>query len=161
MSNIGICVWLDNQAEEAAKFYTSIFPNSKIKATTKYPESAEDVSDKQAGSVMTVSMEIDGLDVLLLNGGPQFKPNEALSFMITRDTQEELDDIWYKLIADGGQEGPCGWLKDKFGVSWQVTPTGMDEIMGAGGDKDKANKAMAAMLKMKKININTLKEAAA
>jgi predicted 3-demethylubiquinone-9 3-methyltransferase (glyoxalase superfamily) len=161
MSNIGICIWLDDQAEEAANFYTSIFPNSKIKETVRYPESAEKVSGKKAGSVMTVSLEIDGLDVLLLNGGPQFKPNEALSFMITRDTQEELDDIWYKLTADGGSEGPCGWCKDKFGVSWQVTPTGMGEIMGAGGDKEKANKAMAAMLNMKKIDINKLKEAAA
>jgi predicted 3-demethylubiquinone-9 3-methyltransferase (glyoxalase superfamily) len=161
MSNIGICIWLDDQAEEAAKFYTAIFPNSKIKETARYPESAEKVSGKQAGSVMTVSLEIDGLDVLLLNGGPQFKPSEAMSFMITRDTQEELDDIWYKLTADGGSEGPCGWCKDKFGVSWQVTPTGMGEIMGAGGNKEKANKAMAAMLNMKKIDISKLKEAAA
>lgn len=162
MSQITPCIWFDNQAEEAANFYVAVFPDSEIKTTTYYPESAEAqrVSGKPAGTVLTVELTIEGTDFVLLNGGPEFKPNEAISFMVYRDTQEELDSTWYKLIADGGEEGPCGWCKDKFGVSWQVVPRGMDKLLGASGDPEKSKKAFEAMLQMKKIDINKLKEAA-
>ena len=156
------CIWLDDQAEEAAKFYVSVFPGSKINDTTYYPKSeeGEKVSGKPAGSVLTVTLTIEGSDFMLLNGGPQFKLSEAVSFIVYRDTQEELDVTWDKLIADGGEAGPCGWCKDKYGVSWQVTPRFLDDLIADKDNPEKAKKAFEAMLKMEKLDINKLKEAA-
>lgn len=150
-------LWFDTQAEEAANFYTSIFPNSKIKTIARYPESAEEVSGKKAGSVMTVEFELDGQEFIALNGGPNFKLTEAISFVIRCQTQEEVDHFWEKLTEDG-QEVQCGWLKDKFGLSWQIVPDALGELL-SDPDKEKANKVMQAMLQMKKLDIKTLKKA--
>lgn len=151
-------LWFDNEAEEAAGFYVSVFKNSKMGAITRYPKSAEEVSGKPAGSVMTVEFELDGQQFIGINGGPDFKFSEAISFMISCKDQEEIDYYWEKLTANGGEEGPCGWLKDKFGLSWQVVPMGMDEYL-SHKNPEVAEKTMAAFLKMKKIDIETLKKA--
>jgi len=147
------CLWFDTQAEEAAKFYTSVFKNSKIGDTMLYPKAAEAVSGKPAGSVMTVEFELDGNKFIGLNGGPLFKFSQAMSLMIMCQGQAEVDYFWEKLTA-GGQEQPCGWLIDKFGVSWQVTPEGVDKLLNG------SEKAMEAFLKMKKIDISQLEAAA-
>jgi predicted 3-demethylubiquinone-9 3-methyltransferase (glyoxalase superfamily) len=151
------CLWFDDQAEEAAKFYTSIFKNSRIGAITRYDEEAAEVSGRPKGSVMTVELKLDGLEFLALNGGPIFKFTEAISFIVNCDTQEEVDYYWSKLSADG-EESRCGWLKDKFGLSWQVVPTVLNEML-----KDKnaarAKRVMHAMLQMDKIDIAALKKA--
>ncbi len=151
-------LWFDTQAEEAVNLYTSLFKNSQILSTARYPEAAEEVSGKPAGSVMSVEFELDGQKFIAINGGPQFKFSEAISFMIQCETQEEIDTFWEKLTADGGEEGPCGWLKDKFGLSWQVTPTILGKMM-SDSDKEKADRAMKAMLQMKKLDIEELKKA--
>jgi predicted 3-demethylubiquinone-9 3-methyltransferase (glyoxalase superfamily) len=148
-------LWFDKQAEEAANFYCSVFPNSRIIAVSHYPEN----SPGPAGEVMTVEWEIDGNRFVGINGGPQFTFSEAVSFMIECDTQDEIDDYWAKLTADGGEEGPCGWCKDRFGLSWQVTPRGMDEVF-SDPDKARAERAMQAMLQMKKLDIAALRAAA-
>ena len=149
------CLWFDNQAEEAAKFYTSIFHNSKITHVAHYGDSGAQVSGQKKGSVMTVAFELDGQPFLALNGGPIFKFTEAVSFIINCENQKEIDMFWEKLTA-GGQEQPCGWLKDKFGLSWQVVPTDWDEMTK---DPKKSERVMQALLKMKKIDIRTLKQA--
>src|SRR5688572_18139043 len=136
-------LWLDGQAEEAAKFYTSIFRSGKIGAIARYPEG----SPGPAGSVMTVEFELDGHPFVALNGGPQFKFNESVSFAIECDTQEEIDDYWDKLLAGGGKPVQCGWLKDKYGVSWQVNASILERTM-AGKDRAKAERMMKAMLGM-------------
>ena len=146
-------LWLDGQAEEAAKFYTSIFRNGKIGALARYPEG----SPGPAGSVMTVEFELDGHSFVALNGGPQFKFNESVSFAIECDTQGEIDYYWDKLIAGGGKPVQCGWLKDKYGLSWQVVPAGLDKLFS---NPKSAPRAMQAMLKMVKFDIAKLKEAA-
>ena len=151
-------LWFDGQAEEAAHFYVSIFKNSKIKDVTRYHEESSRVSGQPQGSVMTVSFELDGQELTALNGGPLFKFTEAISLVVNCDTQAEIDHFWDKLSA-GGQEVQCGWLKDRFGVSWQVVPTMLAKMMQ---DKDpaKSRRVMAAILEMKKISIDGLKRAA-
>jgi predicted 3-demethylubiquinone-9 3-methyltransferase (glyoxalase superfamily) len=158
MQKITPFLWFDNQAEEAAKFYTSVFKNSKIGRILRYDEASAKAAGGAVGSVLTVEFEIEGQKFTALNGGPQFKFNESVSFVVNCKTQEEVDYFWEKLTAGGGQESECGWLKDKFGVSWQVTPTVLIEMLN---DKDpkKAGRVMKAMMQMQKIEINKLKAA--
>jgi predicted 3-demethylubiquinone-9 3-methyltransferase (glyoxalase superfamily) len=150
-------LWFDDQAEEAATFYTSIFPNSKIKHVAHHPDAGNEVTGGTPGQVLTVVFELEGQEFIALNGGPTFKFTEAISLMVHCKTQEEVDMYWEKLLA-GGEESVCGWLKDKYGVSWQVIPDILNELVG-GNDPEKAAKAMTAMLKMKKINIKDLEDA--
>ncbi len=148
-------LWFDTESEEAAAFYVSVFPNSRVLGVTRYPEDAP----REAGMVMTVEFELDGQRFVGINGGPEFTFNEAISFQIECADQEEVDRYWSLLSADGGSEGPCGWLKDKFGVSWQVVPTGMDQVFN-DDDPERARRAMAAMLKMGKLDVAELRRAA-
>jgi predicted 3-demethylubiquinone-9 3-methyltransferase (glyoxalase superfamily) len=158
MQKITPFLWFDNQAEEAAKFYTSVFRNSKIGKILCYDEASAKAAGRPAGSVLTVEFEIGGQKFTALNGGSQFKFNESVSFVVNCKTQEEVDYFWEKLTAGGGQESACGWLKDKFGLSWQVTPTVLIDMLN---DKDpkKAERVMKAMMQMQKIEINKLKAA--
>ena len=148
-------LWYDTQAEEAANFYVSVFKNSKVLGAVRYGE----VGPGPKGSVMTVEFELEGLKFVGLNGGPHFKFTEAVSFAISCETQEEVDYFWQKLTADGGQESQCGWLKDKYGLSWQVVPSRAIELLK---DKDtaKSQRVMQAIMPMKKIDISKLEEAA-
>ncbi len=146
-------LWFDGQAEQAAEFYCSVFENSRIVNVTRYPEGTD-----SAGNVLTVEFELDGNRFVGLNGGPQFTFSEAVSFQIDCETQERIDYYWDKL-TDGGEERPCGWVKDRFGLSWQVVPTGMDELFD-DADKDRAARAMQAMFQMKKLDIAALRAAA-
>jgi predicted 3-demethylubiquinone-9 3-methyltransferase (glyoxalase superfamily) len=155
------CLWFDNQAEEAARYYTSIFKNSKIKTVTRYTEAGHEAHGRPAGSVMTVEFELNGQPFTGLNAGPHFKFNEAVSFQIMCRDQEEVDHYWNKLSQGGDpQAQQCGWLKDKYGLSWQVVPTALVRLMG-DPDKEKAGRVMEAMLTMKKIDIAELERAAA
>jgi predicted 3-demethylubiquinone-9 3-methyltransferase (glyoxalase superfamily) len=147
-------LWFDTESEEAAGFYTSVFENSRIVSVAHYTEAGP----RPAGTVMTVEFELDGQRFVAINGGPQFKFDEAISFQVNCETQEEIDYYWAAL-SEGGQEGPCGWLKDKYGLSWQVTPTGMEELF-ADPDPQRATRAMEAMLKMGKLDIAALRRAA-
>ena len=147
-------LWFDGNAEAAAEFYTSVFPSSRIVGTTHYT----DAGPGPAGSVMTVEFELDGQRFVGINGGPEFTFTEAVSFQITCEDQEEVDHYWSRL-AEGGAEGHCGWLKDRFGLSWQVVPAGMDELF-ADPDPDKARRAMQAMLGMGKLDLAALRSAA-
>ena len=147
-------LWFDTQAEEAAEFYTSVFPNSRIVSVARYPENAP----REAGMVMTVEFELDGQRVVGINGGPEFTFDEAVSLQINCQDQDEVDHYWEKL-TDGGEEGPCGWLKDRYGLSWQVTPEGMDEIF-SDADPARAQRAMQAMLQMRKLDAEALRRAA-
>ncbi len=156
---ISTCLWFDSEAEEAAAFYTSVFPNSKVVSTQRYPEGGEGVTGKPAGSVMTVSFEIEGREFLALNGGDDFKFNESVSFIIDCKDQEEADHYWNTLTTNGGQESMCGWLKDKYGVSWQIAPRRLNELL-ADPDKERAKRVMHAMLQMRRIDIAALEEAA-
>ncbi|HYY14247.1 MAG TPA: VOC family protein [Chthoniobacterales bacterium] len=156
MQKITPFLWFDDQAEEAAKFYTSIFKNSKIKATTHYT-GEEPVGEK--GAVMTVSFELDGQEFVALNGGPSFKFTEAVSFVVNCDTQEEVDYFWKALTAEGGEESRCGWLTDKFRLSWQVVPRIAIELL-MDKDPDKARRVTKAIMGMAKIDIAELKRAA-
>jgi predicted 3-demethylubiquinone-9 3-methyltransferase (glyoxalase superfamily) len=153
-------LWFDNQAEEAVKFYTAIFKNSKVGKILRYGKEAAKASHsgRLVGSVLTIEFEIDGQKFTALNGGPEFKFNESISFVVNCDTQKEVDYFWEKLSADGGQESQCGWLRDKFGVSWQVVPTVLIEMLH-DKDPEKSERAMKAMLQMQKIDIKTLKDA--
>jgi predicted 3-demethylubiquinone-9 3-methyltransferase (glyoxalase superfamily) len=151
------CLWFDSQAEEAVKFYTSIFKNSKIEGTTYYDEESSKAAGRPKGSVLTVDFQLDGQRFMALNGGPVFKFTEAVSFVVNCENQNEIDYFWEKLTA-GGQEVECGWLKDKFGLSWQVVPTVMIEML-KDKDAQKSQRAMAAMLKMKKLDIAQLERA--
>jgi len=157
MQRITPFLWFDTQAEEAVNFYVSIFKNSRIGSIAHYEEEAAKASGRPKGSVMTVAFELDGQEFIALNGGPLFKFTEAISLVVNCETQEEVDHFWKRLTA-GGQEVQCGWLKDRFGVSWQIVPTVLGEMLQ---DKDpgKSRRVMAAMLKMKKINIDALKKA--
>ena len=154
MEGITPCLWFDKEGEEAANFYVSLFPNSKITGVTRYGEAGP----RDAGTVMTVDFELQGRPFVALNGGPEFKFTEAVSFMISCETQKEVDELWEKL-SDGGEKGPCGWLKDRYGVSWQVVPTILDELI-RDADQEKAQRVMQAMLQMGKIEIEPLKRAA-
>jgi predicted 3-demethylubiquinone-9 3-methyltransferase (glyoxalase superfamily) len=156
MQKITPFLWYDTQAEEAAKFYCSVFNDSKILNTARYPEG----SPAPAGSVMTVEFELEGKRFIALNAGPHFKFNEAISFVIECENQEEVDHYWGKLTSGGGQESMCGWLKDKYGLSWQVTPKQLPKLM-TSSDREKAQRVMQAMLQMKKIVIADLERAAA
>jgi predicted 3-demethylubiquinone-9 3-methyltransferase (glyoxalase superfamily) len=157
MQKISPCLWFDDQAEEAAKFYVSIFKNSKMGNISHYDEASAKASGRPKGSVLVVTFTLNGQEFMGLNGGPVFKFSEAISFVVNCESQEEVDTMWKKL-SKGGQEGPCGWLKDKFGVSWQVTPTILDKMLR---DKDaaKSQRVMQAMLQMKKIDIASLQRA--
>jgi predicted 3-demethylubiquinone-9 3-methyltransferase (glyoxalase superfamily) len=153
------CLWFDHRAEDAAKFYTAIFPNSKIVAVTRYGTAGHEIHQRPAGSVMTVEFELDGHTFTGLNGGPLFQFNEAISFQVMCDTQEEIDRYWAKLSEGGDPKAQqCGWLKDKFGVSWQVVPRGMADMLREPGS-DGASRAMTAMMGMKKIDLAELKRA--
>jgi predicted 3-demethylubiquinone-9 3-methyltransferase (glyoxalase superfamily) len=151
-------LWFDDQAEEAVKFYTSLFKNSKIGRIFRNPEEAAEKTGRPAGSVLTIEFEIEGQKFVALNGGPLFKFNESVSFVINCETQEEVDYFWGKLIADGGEESACGWLKDKFGLSWQITPTVLIDMLH-DNDQEKSGRVMQAMLQMQKIEIPKLKAA--
>ena len=150
-------LWYDKEAEEAAKFYVSIFPNSKITKVTHYGKAGYDIHKMPEGTVLTVEFQLDGQDFLGLNGGPLFKFNEAVSFIVNCETQEEVDELWDKLSADPASE-QCGWLKDKYGLSWQIVPTALNELLESK-DTEKSNRAMEAMLQMKKLDITKLKQA--
>jgi len=158
MQKITPFLWFDQEAEEAVKFYTSIFKNSKIGRILRYDKQAAKASGRPAGSVLTIEFELEGQKFVALNGGPQFKFNESVSFVVNCETQEEVDYFWEKLTADGGEESQCGWLKDRFGLSWQVTPMVLIDMLH---DKDaaKAERVMVAMLQMQKIDIGKLKAA--
>jgi predicted 3-demethylubiquinone-9 3-methyltransferase (glyoxalase superfamily) len=150
-------LWFDSQAEEAAHFYTSIFKNSRIASVARYDEEGARAAGRPKGSVMTVSFELDGQEFTALNGGPLFKFTEAISFVVSCETQEEVDSFWEKLAA-GGHEVQCGWLKDRFGLSWQVVPTILPEML-QDKDPEKSKRVMAAMLTMKKLDIAALRKA--
>ena len=153
------CLWFDNQAEEAARYYTSIFKNSKIGTIARYTEAGQEVHGRPPGSVMTVEFELNGQPFTALNGGPVFTFNEAISFQIMCQTQEEVDHYWNKLTAGGDKNAQqCGWLKDKYGVSWQVVPKVLVDMM-SDPDKEKSGRAMEAMLQMKKLDIAELERA--
>ncbi len=153
MQKITPFLWFDNQAEEAAKFYVSIFGNSRIVSTTRYGEAGPG----PRGSVMTVEFELDGQRFIALNGGPQFKFTEAISFSVDCKTQRAVDELWDKL-SRGGEQGPCGWLKDRYGLSWQINPTVLSRMLN-DPDPAKAKRVMEAMLKMKKLDIEGLEKA--
>ena len=157
MQRITPCLWFDDQAEDAAKFYVSIFRNSKLGAVTRYGEAGAEVSGRPKGSVMTVTFEIEGQEFVALNGGPIFKFTEAVSFMVKCETQKEIDDMWAKL-SEGGEEGPCGWLKDKYGLSWQIVSPEWDEML-RDKDTEKSEGVMKAILAMKKPDLEAIKQA--
>ena len=159
MQKITPFLWFNDNADAAAKFYTSIFKKSKLGTIARYEKAGEKVSGRPAGSVMTVDFQIEGQDFIALNGGPLFKFNESISFVVNCMTQAEVDYYWKKLTAGGGKPVQCGWLKDKFGVSWQVVPTALNELM-SGKDAAKSQRVMEAMLKMVKLDIKKLKAAA-
>jgi predicted 3-demethylubiquinone-9 3-methyltransferase (glyoxalase superfamily) len=153
------CLWFDTQAEEAAKFYVSVFKNSKINKISRYPAVGQEIHGKPAGSVMTVDFELDGQPFTALNGGPHFTFNEALSIQVFCDTQDELDNYWNKLTRGGDAKAQqCGWLKDQYGLSWQIVPSMMNELF-ADHESEKAKRAMAVMLQMKKLDIPQLERA--
>jgi predicted 3-demethylubiquinone-9 3-methyltransferase (glyoxalase superfamily) len=158
MQKITPFLWFDNQAEEAAKYYASIFKNSKIDKITRYPRESAEKIGREPGSVMTVEFTLDGVEFVALNAGPQFKFTEAVSFVVMCDTQQEVDYYWEKLTADGGEPGVCSWLKDKFGLSWQVQPRLLIELLG-DPDKAKAERVMNAMMEMTKIDIAAVERA--
>jgi predicted 3-demethylubiquinone-9 3-methyltransferase (glyoxalase superfamily) len=154
MQKITPFLWFDGQAEEAANYYVSIFNNSRILDVQQYGEG----SPYPEGTAMTVSFELEGLQFIGLNGGPEHKFTEAVSFYVNCETQDEVDTLWEKLTADGGQPGPCGWLKDRYGLSWQIIPTALPELLG-DPDREPAGRALKAMMSMSKIDIQGLRDA--
>ena len=146
MKNIYPCLWFDERAKEAAEFYVSVFPNSRILYTAYYAENMP----LPAGTVLTVTFEVNGQKLMALNGGPLFKFSEATSLIVECETQAEIDTVWDKLISNGGEESQCGWLKDKYGFSWQITPASMDEYLQ--GTPEQVGRAMAAVMKMVKLD---------
>ena len=154
MQKITPFLWFDTQAEEAARFYVSIFKNSKIRQVARYG----DAGPGPKGQVMTIAFELDGLAFTALNGGPMYRFTEAVSLQVDCADQAEIDDLWQKLTADGGEPGPCGWLKDRFGLSWQIVPANMGRLVG-GDDPAKSQRAMQAMMKMGKLDIAALERA--
>ena len=151
------CLWFNDNAQEAVNFYVSIFKNSKVGNIARYGKEGAKASGRQIGTVMTNTFQLDGQDFMALNGGPIFKFTEAISFIVNCKTQEEVDELWEKL-SGGGEEGICGWLKDKYGLSWQIVPTVLGEMM-LDKDARKSERVMEALVKMKKIDIETLKKA--
>ncbi len=158
MKKLTTCLWFDHQAEEAAKFYVSIFKNSKMGTVSPYGEEGAKAAGRPKGSAMVVTFELNGQKFMGLNGGPIFKFTEAISFVVSCDTQQELDRYWARL-SEGGQEVQCGWLKDKYGVSWQIVPTVLSKLM-SGKDPKKSERVMKALLQMKKLDVKTLQQAA-
>jgi predicted 3-demethylubiquinone-9 3-methyltransferase (glyoxalase superfamily) len=154
MQTIVTFLWFDTAAEEAARFYVSLFPNSKLGAIARYGEAGP----RPAGSVMTVAFELNGLPFVALNGGPAFRFTEAVSLQVPCDDQAEIDRLWAALTGDGGQESQCGWCKDRWGLSWQITPARMPQLIG-GDDPAKARRALEAMFTMKKLDIAALERA--
>ncbi len=159
MQKIVTHLWFTDQAEEAARFYVSLFKNSRLKAISYYPKSAEAVSGRPAGSVLTVSFELDGQEYIALNGGPDFKFNEAISLLVKCESQEEMDRLYDGLIADGGKAQPCGWLKDKYGLSWQISHVALEKLV-FDPDPAKVDRMMAAMFSMTRLDVARLQEAA-
>jgi predicted 3-demethylubiquinone-9 3-methyltransferase (glyoxalase superfamily) len=157
MQKITPFLWFDDKAEEAAKFYVSIFKKSKIGTITRYGEAGAEVSGRPKGTAMVVTFKLNGQEFMALNGGPHFKFSEAISFVVNCQTQREVDRLWEKL-SEGGEEGQCGWLKDKYGLSWQIVPTVLGKMM-QDKDAQKSERVMSAMLKMQKIDIKILKQA--
>ena len=155
MQQMTTCLWFDTEGEEAARLYTSVFPNSKLGKVTRFGSAGP----RPEGTVMTVSFELDGREFVALNGGPEYTFTEAISFQVFCETQDEVDDYWTKL-SEGGEEGPCGWLKDRFGVSWQIIPKALPRLL-EDPDAGKSQRVMQAMLGMKKIEIAELERAAA
>jgi predicted 3-demethylubiquinone-9 3-methyltransferase (glyoxalase superfamily) len=155
MQKITPFLWFDTEGEDAARFYTSVFPNSKIGEIARYGSAGP----RPEGTVMTVSFELDGQKFVALNGGPEFTFSEAVSFLVNCATQDEVDSYW-SALSEGGEEGPCGWLKDKFGLSWQIVPNRLPELL-ADPDRELAQRVMEAMLKMRKIEVDELERAAA
>jgi predicted 3-demethylubiquinone-9 3-methyltransferase (glyoxalase superfamily) len=157
MKGITPCLWFDSQAEEAARFYTSVFKHSKVGAISLYGDAGAQASGQPKGSAMTVEFELAGQKFMALNGGPQFTFTEAISLTVNCESQDEIDEFWEKLSL-GGSQGPCGWLKDRYGLSWQVVPTALGEMLK---DKDpaKRERVMAAMLSMRKLDLAVLKQA--
>ena len=155
MQKITPCLWFDTEGEEAAELYTSVFPNSKITEVTRYGSAGP----RPEGTVMTVAFELDGQTFVALNGGPDFTFSEAISFQVSCKDQDEVDHYWSKL-SEGGEEGPCGWVKDRFGLSWQIIPEALPRLLG-DPDAEKAQRVMAAMLEMGKIRVDELEQAAA
>ena len=149
------CLWFDTEGEEAATFYTSVFPNSKITEIARYGSAGP----RPEGTVMTVAFDLDGQPFLALNGGPEFTFSEAISFIVNCKDQDEVDSYW-NALSEGGEEGPCGWLKDRFGVSWQIVPEALPKLL-SDPDKESSQRVMAAMMQMKKIEIDELERAAA
>ncbi|MBK8025270.1 MAG: VOC family protein [Chloroflexi bacterium] len=154
MQKITPYLWFDNQAEEAIRFYTSLFPNSRIVSISRLPGEAPGVD----GAVLTATFELNGREFMALNGGPQFKFNESISLFVDCDSQEEVDRLWNALTADGGEESQCGWLKDKYGLSWQIIPEALMRLM-SDPNATKAGAVMQAMLQMQKIDVATLQAA--
>ncbi len=158
MHTITPCLWFDHQAEEAARFYVSTFKHSKLGHITRYGEAGAQAAGRPKGSVMTVTFEIDGQEYVALNGGPVFKFTEAVSFMVKCRTQKEIDDLWEVLTRDGGEPGPCGWLKDKYGLSWQIVSPEWKAML-RDKDPQKSERVMTAILQMTKPDLNILKQA--
>jgi predicted 3-demethylubiquinone-9 3-methyltransferase (glyoxalase superfamily) len=155
MQTITPCLWFDTEGEEAARFYTSVFPNSRIVDVSYYGSAGP----RDEGTVMTVDFELDGHQFVALNGGPGFTFNEAISFQVPCETQEDVDRYW-EALTEGGEEGPCGWLKDRFGVSWQIFPRRLTELI-ADPDRERSQRVMAAMLGMRRLDLAELERAAA
>ncbi|MCC7361892.1 MAG: VOC family protein [Anaerolineales bacterium] len=153
-------LWFEAGAEEAARFYVSVFKNSKLGAISRFGDAGRDGTGVGAGDVMTVEFELDGQPVIALNGGPYFKFNESFSFVVDCETQAEADELWDKLTADGGEESSCGWLKDKYGLSWQIIPRRLMELLN-DPDRAKAKRVTEAMLPMQRIDVAALERAAA
>jgi len=158
MKPFTICLWFDNEAEAAAKYYTSIFKNGKLGPVTHYTKEGFEQHRQPAGKVMTAEFEVNGQRFLGLNGGPDFKFNEAISLVINCDSQAEIDMYWDKLTANGGKPIECGWLKDKYGLTWQVVPTALEKMM-SDKDQGKSDRVMHAMLQMKKLDLAKLQDA--
>jgi predicted 3-demethylubiquinone-9 3-methyltransferase (glyoxalase superfamily) len=154
MQKVTPCLWFDTEGEEAANFYTSVFPNSRITDIARYGSAGP----RREGTVMTVSFELDGQEFVALNGGPEFTFNEAISFQVSCKDQEEVDAYW-STLSEGGEQGPCGWLKDRFGVSWQIVPARLTELL-SDPDRERSQRVMQAMLQMKKIEVDDLERAA-
>lgn len=157
MQKITPCLWFDDKAEEAATFYMSAFKNAKLGHITRYGEAGAKVSGRPKGSVMTMTFEIEGQEFVALNGGPLFKFTEAVSFMVKCESQQEIDEMWSKL-SEGGEEGPCGWLKDKYGLSWQIVVPEWDQML-RDKDSEKSERAMAAILNMTKPDLQRVQQA--
>jgi len=158
MSRISPCLWFDDQAEEAANFYTSVFKRGKIVEITRYPDAGKETHGKAAGGVMTVTFELDGQRYIGLNGGPQFKFSEAMSLSIDCESQAEVDYYWEKLTAGGGKPGPCGWLTDRFGLSWQVVPVELQKML-TDPDAERVKRVFASVMKMSKPDIAAMRQA--